>query len=48
MRRDREDELDLADIRGETSTATYGASIAGRGRRPKRLAAAVAIFAENV
>jgi hypothetical protein len=31
--RDREDELDLADIGGETGTATHGASIAGAGRR---------------
>ena len=32
MRRDREDELDLANIGGETGAATHGASIAG----PKR------------
>jgi hypothetical protein len=35
--RDRKDELDLADIGGETGTTTHGASIAGPGRRPKRL-----------
>jgi hypothetical protein len=34
---DREDELDLADIGGETGMATYRASIAGPGRRPKRI-----------
>jgi hypothetical protein len=33
---DREDELDLADIGGETGAATHGASMAGQGRRPKR------------
>src|SRR6516165_7565153 len=37
IRRDRKDELDFANIRGETGTATHGASIAGPGRRPKRL-----------
>jgi hypothetical protein len=31
MRRDREHQLDLADIGGETGAATHGASIAGRG-----------------
>src|SRR6516162_11019289 len=40
IRRDREDELDLADIGGETGTATHGASIASAGREPKRLTAA--------
>jgi hypothetical protein len=33
IRRDREDELDPADIGGEAGTATYGASIAGPGCR---------------
>ena len=48
MRRDREDELDFADIGGEANAATHGASIAPRGRRPKPLAVApVAILAEN-
>jgi hypothetical protein len=37
MRRDREDELDLADIGEEAHAATHVASIAGPGRRPKRL-----------
>jgi hypothetical protein len=37
MRRDREDELDLADIEGETDAATHGAKIAPSGGRPKRL-----------
>jgi hypothetical protein len=37
IRRDREDELDLADIGGETGTTTHGPSIAGPGRRPKRI-----------
>ena len=37
IRRDREDELDLADIGGETGTATHGASIASAGREPKRI-----------
>jgi hypothetical protein len=32
MRRDREHQLDLADIGGETSAATHGASIAGAAR----------------
>jgi hypothetical protein len=36
-RRDREDELDLADIGGETGTATHSASVTGPGRRPKRI-----------
>jgi hypothetical protein len=31
---DREDELDLADIGGETGAATHGASMAGKGRGP--------------
>jgi hypothetical protein len=33
-----ETNLDLADIRGETGTATHGASISGQGREPKRSA----------
>jgi len=37
MRWDREDELDLADIGGETGAATHLASIAPPDRRPKRL-----------
>src|SRR6516162_5150948 len=32
MRRDREDQLDLAHVGGEANTATHGASIAGPGR----------------
>jgi hypothetical protein len=32
-----QNELDLADIRGETGAAIHAASIAGRGRRPKGL-----------
>jgi hypothetical protein len=36
LRRDRENELDLAHIGGEAHAATHGASIAGPGRRPKR------------
>jgi hypothetical protein len=34
---DREDQLDLAEIGGETGTATHGASTASPGRKPKRL-----------
>ena len=37
-----EDELDLADIRGEMGTATHGASISGQGREPKRISASPA------
>jgi hypothetical protein len=37
MRRDREDDLDLADIGGETGAATHRGSIASAERRPKRL-----------
>ena len=39
IRRDREDELDLADIGGETGRATHGESIASAGREPKRISA---------
>jgi hypothetical protein len=37
MRRDREHKLDLADIGGETDTATHAQIIASPGRTPKRL-----------
>jgi hypothetical protein len=37
MRRDGKDQLDLAHIGREANPTTYGASIAGRVRRPKRL-----------
>jgi hypothetical protein len=37
IRRDSEDEFDLANIGGKTGAATHAASIAGRRRRPKRL-----------
>ena len=36
MRRDREDQFDLADIGGEAGAATHGASIAGPKRGSKR------------
>jgi hypothetical protein len=36
MRRDREDELDLAHVGGETGTATHGANITPPRPRPKR------------
>jgi hypothetical protein len=34
MRRDREDELDLADVGGETGAATHGGNIASPWRMP--------------
>jgi hypothetical protein len=37
MRRDREDEFDLADIGGAAYAATHAANIALPRRKPKRL-----------
>jgi FRG domain len=49
MRRDREHQLDLTHIRGETGAATHGASIAAPGDRPKGLGlAALATGVANV
>jgi hypothetical protein len=42
IRRDREDEPDLADIGGETGAAIHSASIAGPGHRPKLISASPA------
>jgi hypothetical protein len=43
FRRDRKDQLDLADVGGEADATTHGASIALLARMPKRSAAALAI-----
>jgi len=47
MRRDREDELDLADIGGETGAATYGASIAAAGTQAQVIRTAFAPWSRS-
>jgi hypothetical protein len=48
MRRDRENEFDLADIGAEANPATHAVSIAGPWRRPKRADLAVAFVVANI
>jgi hypothetical protein len=44
MVRDREKELDLTHIGEEANPATHGASIAGVGRRPKKMVSSVKLI----
>jgi hypothetical protein len=44
MRRYREDELDFADIGSEADATSHRASIAGVGRRPKKMVSSVKLI----